>query len=85
MHTPGHTPGSVGFYTPGVLVAGDTLFPGGPGATGDDAERFATIMRSLREKFFTLPDETDVLPGHGTPTTIGDERPSLDDWEARGY
>ena len=85
IHTPGHTPGSVCFSVDGYLFSGDTLFPGGPGVTrGQDAD-FATIMRSLRTRLFCLPARTVVLPGHGLDTTIGTERPSLDDWERRGY
>jgi glyoxylase-like metal-dependent hydrolase (beta-lactamase superfamily II) len=84
VHTPGHTPGSTCFTVGGLLFSGDTLFPGGPGATGTPRD-FATIMESLRTRLFTLPDETVVLPGHGLATTIGAERPSLPEWERRGY
>jgi hydroxyacylglutathione hydrolase len=84
LHTPGHTPGSVCFLGPHCLFSGDTLFPGGPGATQDRAS-FATIMRSLRTRLFTLPDDTRVLPGHGPGTTIGIERDDLDEWEQRGW
>ena len=84
IHTPGHSPGSVCFLGAGCLFSGDTLFPGGPGATTDRAA-FATIMASLRERLFTLPDATRVLPGHGPGTTIGAERPDLDEWERRGW
>jgi glyoxylase-like metal-dependent hydrolase (beta-lactamase superfamily II) len=85
LHTPGHTPGSTSLVTGHLLFSGDTLFPGGPGSTSGPAADFPTIMRSLREKLFTLPDETVVLPGHGSATTIGAERPFLDEWEARGW
>jgi glyoxylase-like metal-dependent hydrolase (beta-lactamase superfamily II) len=85
LHTPGHTPGSVCFLSDGQLFSGDTLFPGGPGATKPPLGDFPEIMRSLREQLFTLPDATLVFPGHGDPTTIGRERPSLDEWEARGW
>jgi glyoxylase-like metal-dependent hydrolase (beta-lactamase superfamily II) len=84
IHTPGHTPGSVCFYGGGCLFSGDTLFPGGPGATGGRGA-FVTIMASLRERLFTLPDDTRVLPGHGPGTTIGAERPDLDEWDQRGW
>jgi glyoxylase-like metal-dependent hydrolase (beta-lactamase superfamily II) len=84
-HTPGHTPGSTCFLTGECLFSGDTLFPGGPGATHGPGADFATIMRSLRDRLFILPDETLVLPGHGLDTTIGTERPFLDAWERRGY
>jgi glyoxylase-like metal-dependent hydrolase (beta-lactamase superfamily II) len=85
LHTPGHTPGSVCFLSDGQLFSGDTLFPGGPGATKPPLGDFPLIMRSLREQLFTLPNETFVFPGHGDPTTIGRERSSLDEWEARGW
>ena len=84
LHTPGHTPGSVCFLAGRCLFSGDTLFPGGPGATTDRAA-FATILASLRRRLFTLPDDTLVLPGHGLATTIGVERPDLDQWERRGW
>jgi hydroxyacylglutathione hydrolase len=84
IHTPGHTPGSVCFLGGGHLFSGDTLFPGGPGATEGPAA-FAVIMASLRDRLFVLPDETMVLPGHGPGTTIGAERPCLDEWERRGW
>lgn len=85
LHTPGHTPGSICLHAPGVLISGDTLFPGGPGATRGDKDHFAQIIAAIREKLFVLPDDTAVLPGHGNPTTIGAEKPSLDEWIARGY
>lgn len=85
IHTPGHTPGSTCFQVGDLLFSGDTLFPGGPGATGGDPSRFAEIMRSLEEHLFVLPDRTRVLPGHGLDTTIGEERPSLPEWWRRGY
>lgn len=85
LFTPGHTPGSICLYTPGTLLAGDTLFPGGPGNTRGDKQKFEQIINSIREKLFVLPDETVVLPGHGSGTTIGNEKPSLDEWVARGW
>lgn len=85
IHTPGHTPGGVCFLADGCLFSGDTLFPGGPGATKQSLGDFPLIMASLREKLFVLPDQTIVLPGHGKSTTIGKERPSLDEWQARGW
>jgi glyoxylase-like metal-dependent hydrolase (beta-lactamase superfamily II) len=85
FHTPGHTPGGVCFLLGDHLFAGDTLFPGGPGNTSKDAKRFAQIMKSLDEKLFVLPDETNVYPGHGADTTIGAERPHLDEWRRRGW
>jgi glyoxylase-like metal-dependent hydrolase (beta-lactamase superfamily II) len=85
--TPGHTPGSMCFKLAGapILFSGDTLFPGGPGNTEGDASRFATIIEQVDRKLFTLPPETIVLPGHGLDTTVGAERPHLDEWIERGW
>jgi glyoxylase-like metal-dependent hydrolase (beta-lactamase superfamily II) len=86
VHTPGHTPGSTCVLLGRAhLFSGDTLFPGGPGNTFGNADAFERIMRSLRERLFRLPDETWVYPGHGDDTTIGTERPHLDEWRARGW
>ncbi|MFP5297885.1 MAG: MBL fold metallo-hydrolase [Actinomycetota bacterium] len=85
FHTPGHTPGGVCLLTGKHLISGDTLFPGGPGNTWEDAEAFATIIESIRSKLFTLPDETVVYPGHGKDTTIGNEKPHLEEWIDRGW
>jgi len=85
LHTPGHTRGSVCILLPGVVITGDTLFPGGPGATRFDHSSFDTIIESIRSKLFTLPDDTVVLPGHGDSTTIGAERPQLSEWIERGW
>lgn len=88
MLTPGHTPGSMCFRIEGspVLFSGDTLFPGGPGATKFPGGDFATIIRSIEERLFAhLPADTLVLPGHGTDTTIGAERPHLQEWIDRGW
>jgi glyoxylase-like metal-dependent hydrolase (beta-lactamase superfamily II) len=85
LHTPGHTPGSVCLLAGRHLVSGDTLFPGGPGNTGGNPEAFAEIIGSIRAKLFTLPDETAVYPGHGDDTTIGTEKPSLQEWIDRGW
>jgi len=84
-HTPGHTPGSVCLVLEGVVFTGDTLFPGGPGATRFGHSSFATIIDSLERELFTLPDDTVVLPGHGDSTTIGTERPQLTSWIERGW
>ena len=85
--TPGHTPGSMCFVVDGapILFSGDTLFPGGPGNTSLPGGDFPTIIRSLDEKLFVLPAETIVLPGHGAETTIGTERPHLQEWIDRGW
>lgn len=85
IHTPGHTPGGICLLAGSHLVSGDTLFPGGPGNTWGDADRFAEIMAALESKLFVLPDETHVYPGHGDDTTIGSERPHLAEWRARGW
>jgi len=86
IHTPGHTPGSTCLLLGGAhLFSGDTLFPGGPGATRGDQEAFAEIMRSLRRRLFVLDDATHVYPGHGDDTTLGRERPHLDEWHERGW
>jgi glyoxylase-like metal-dependent hydrolase (beta-lactamase superfamily II) len=87
MSTPGHTPGSMCFLVEGapLLFSGDTLFPGGPGKTTTEQE-FATIIRSIEDRLFSaLEPETIVMPGHGPDTTIGAERPSLDEWVERGW
>ncbi len=84
--TPGHTPGSTCLLLGGRhLFSGDTLFPGGPGSTRGDRRAFETIMASLRERLFVLDDATWVYPGHGDDSTIGAERPSLDEWQRRGW
>jgi glyoxylase-like metal-dependent hydrolase (beta-lactamase superfamily II) len=85
LHTPGHTPGAMCYVLDGMLLAGDTLFPGGPGATGGDAAAVSEIMRSLDRLFAELPDETRVSPGHGLDTTIGRERPYVEAWRRRGW
>ncbi len=82
--TPGHTQGSRCIRVGSLLFTGDTLFPGGPGAT-QNAGHFAQIMNSLDTKLFTLDDTTTVLPGHGLDTTIGAERGSVEDWRSRGW
>ena len=87
IHTPGHTEGSICFKVAGspVLFSGDTLFPGGPGNTTFDGGDFTTIIGSIDSKLFTLPADTIVLPGHGDDTTIGTERPHLQEWIDRGW
>ncbi|HET9076300.1 MAG TPA: MBL fold metallo-hydrolase [Acidimicrobiales bacterium] len=86
--TPGHTPGSICFRLEGspVLFSGDTLFPGGPGATKLPGGDFATIIRSIEDRLFSrLPGDTIVMPGHGDDTTIGTESPHLQEWVDRGW
>ena len=85
--TPGHTAGSMCFLLDGhpILFSGDTLFPGGPGNTSLDGGDFDTIIESVDRRLFILPAETIVLPGHGDRTTIGAERPLLQEWIDRGW
>jgi len=87
IHTPGHSPGSVCLYAPSfdTLFSGDTLFHGGPGATGRSYSDFPTIIESITGKLLTLPAETVVNTGHGESTTIGAEAPDLPVWLARGH
>ncbi|MFH8256601.1 MBL fold metallo-hydrolase [Streptomyces roseolus] len=82
LHTPGHAPGAVCLYVPdlGTVFTGDTLFQGGPGATGRSFSDFPTIVESIREKLLVLPPETVVRTGHGDSTTIGAEAPHLEEW-----
>jgi glyoxylase-like metal-dependent hydrolase (beta-lactamase superfamily II) len=90
IHLVGHTPGSIALLYddptgPPHLFTGDSLFPGGVGRTGTP-ENFATLMGDVQRKIFDrLPDETWVYPGHGDDTTLGRERPHLDEWRARGW
>jgi len=88
VHTPGHTPGSICFSlvdTP-ILFTGDTLFPGGPGNTQSDIGDFPTIITSIEDRLFRAFDaNTTIWPGHGSPSTIGEERPHLDEWVQRGW
>ena len=82
LYTPGHTPGSICFLTGNYLIAGDTLFPGGPGRTGSPAD-FKKILNSLTGKIFVLADDTQVFPGHGNSTTLEKERQAFDGFSAR--
>jgi glyoxylase-like metal-dependent hydrolase (beta-lactamase superfamily II) len=85
VHTPGHTPGSIGLIGDGILISGDTLFPGGPGNTKRPEGDFDAIINGIRDKYFVLPDDTKVYPGHGKSTTIGAEKPHLQEWIDRGW
>ena len=87
LHTPGHSPGSVSFHlaSEGTVFTGDTLFQGGPGATGRSYSDFPTIIDSIRTRLLPLAPETVVRTGHGDSTTIGAEAPHLEDWIARGH
>ncbi len=87
IHTPGHSPGSVCWYAPdlGAVFSGDTLFQGGPGATGRSFSDFPTILDSIKEKLGKLPHDTVVYTGHGDTTRYGDEIVNYDEWVARGH
>lgn len=87
INTPGHSPGSCCLYLPEakVLLSGDTLFAGGPGATGRSFSDFGTIIDSIKGSLLTLPGDTEVYTGHGDATSIGDEAPHLEEWIARGH
>jgi len=88
VHTPGHTPGSISFAVEGtpLLFTGDTLFPGGPGNTKTDLGDFPTIITSIEQRFYRVYDDATIIwPGHGAPSTIGAERPHLDEWVDRGW
>ena len=87
LHTPGHTPGSTCYYLESelTLFSGDTLFNGGPGATGRSFSDFPTIITSITDRLLSLPSDVRVLTGHGESTTIGAEAPHRAEWIARGY
>lgn len=87
LHTPGHSPGSVCWHAPDLnaVISGDTLFHGGPGATGRSFSDFPTILSSISGRLGPLPAQTVVYTGHGDTTTIGDEIVHYDDWVARGH
>lgn len=86
IHTPGHTPGSTSFVLEPWLITGDTLFPGGPGATQWDYSSFGQVMDSVEALVSRFPDPTVIFPGHGAnDTTVGAERPHTAEWRARGW
>jgi glyoxylase-like metal-dependent hydrolase (beta-lactamase superfamily II) len=85
VHTPGHSPGGVCLVGDGLVFSGDTLFHGGPGATGRSYSDFPTILDSIRERLLSLPSETVVHTGHGDDTTIGAAAAAYDEWVARGH
>jgi glyoxylase-like metal-dependent hydrolase (beta-lactamase superfamily II) len=87
MHTPGHTRGSTSFILEDepLLFTGDTLFPGGPGNTSTPGASFEQILESIDKRLFALPPDMLVLPGHGLDTTIGEERPHIQEWADRGW
>ena len=84
IHTPGHTPGSVCFLVGRYLIAGDTLFPGGPGHS-DTPDDLQQMIRSIVQRLYVLPDDTLVLPGHGDGTTIGASRREYAAFAARPH
>ena len=91
VHLRGHTPGSIAFVYqdpdgPAHIFSGDSLFPGGVGNTQNDPARFTSLLNDVSDRlFYAYPDETLVHPGHGLPTTLGAERPHLEEWRARGW
>lgn len=91
VHLRGHTPGSIAFVYeapegPVHIFSGDSLFPGGVGNTQKDQERFNQLLTDVTERLFgAYPDDAVVHPGHGKPTTLGAERPHLEEWRARGW
>jgi glyoxylase-like metal-dependent hydrolase (beta-lactamase superfamily II) len=87
IHTPGHSPGSTCLHAPelGAVFSGDTLFQGGPGATGRSYSDFPTILASISERLGKLPGDTVVYTGHGDTTTIGGELVHYDEWVTRGH
>ena len=87
IHTPGHAPGACCLYAPdlGMLFSGDTLFAGGPGATGRSFSDFPAIIESIQRLFATLPAGTVVHTGHGDSTTLAAEQPQLQEWVDRGH
>lgn len=84
LHTPGHTPGSLCFLVENILLAGDTIFPGGPGKTGTPAD-FKLIIESLKRSIFVLPDDVKIYPGHGDPTTVGKAKEEFAIFAARSH
>ena len=87
LHTPGHAPGACCLWVPELrtVFTGDTLFAGGPGATGRSHSDFPTIVASIRDALLALPADTVVRTGHGDTTTVGAESPHLQDWLTRGH
>jgi glyoxylase-like metal-dependent hydrolase (beta-lactamase superfamily II) len=91
IHLVGHTPGSIALLYRDPeggphLFTGDSLFPGGVGNTNKDPERFTSLINDVEQKLFgRLPDETWFYPGHGNDGTLGNERPAIPEWRARGW
>jgi len=84
LHTPGHTPGSICFYTDKYLISGDTLFPGGPGKTGSP-KALKQIIESITTKILGLPDDTQVFSGHGDPTVLKKEKGEIAVFKSRSH
>ena len=84
LHTPGHTPGSLCFRVGGYLISGDTIFPGGPGKTSSPAA-FRQIIKSITEKIFILPDDTQIYPGHGNSTVLKNEKEEFAVFASRSH
>jgi len=84
LHTPGHTPGSVCFVTSRYLLSGDTIFPAGPGKTRSPQD-LKQIIKSITTKIFTLPDDTEVYPGHGEPTILSKEKGEFAVFSSRSH
>ena len=84
FHTPGHTPGSLCFKVGRYLISGDTIFPGGPGKTRSPAD-FRQIIKSITEKIFVLPDDTQIYPGHGGSTLLKTEKDEFAAFSARSH
>jgi glyoxylase-like metal-dependent hydrolase (beta-lactamase superfamily II) len=84
LHTPGHTPGSVCFLTGKYLIAGDTIFPAGPGKT-QSPEHFRQIVESITSKIFPLPEDTQIYPGHGDSTVLKKEKEEFAVFSSRSH
>jgi len=84
LHTPGHTPGSLSFRTGQYLLSGDTIFPGGPGKTWSPPD-FRQLIKSITEKIFTLPDNTEIYPGHGDATVLRKEKEAFNTFSSRTH
>ena len=84
LHTPGHTPGSLAFLIGRYLIAGDTIFPGGPGKTWSPAD-LKLIIESISSKIFVLPDDTAIFPGHGDSTLLGKEKEAFGIFSSRSH
>ena len=74
LHTPGHTPGGISFYTPGYLFCGDLIFQGSIGRTDLRGGSLQALLRAVKQKLWEMPDDTRIMPGHGPETTLGEEK-----------